>query len=127
MTDNSIVGKKSYAFALKIVDVYKDLKDKNEFAFANQILRSGTSIGANVAEGNGGISDSDFSAKMSIAYKEGLETKYWLNLLKDKGYLSEEKFTDLHTDADELCKMLFSIVKRMRIKPVNSEQEVQKV
>ncbi|GGA24531.1 four helix bundle protein [Okeania sp. KiyG1] len=75
-------------------------------------MRSGTSIGANIAEANGGISQADFRAKMSIAYKETLETKYWLSLLKDTDYIEEKAFESIHQDADEIGKILFSIIKR---------------
>ena len=76
-----------------------------------QLLRSGTSIGANISEAKGAISDADFSAKISIAYKECLETKYWLSLLKDTSYLNDKEFESLHKDADELGKMLFATLK----------------
>ena len=79
------------------------------------MLRSGTSIGANIAEANGAISQSDFSAKISVAYKECLETKYWLSLLKDTGYIDLKSFDSIHQDADEIAKILFSILKSTRI------------
>ncbi len=79
------------------------------------MLRSGTSIGANVAEANGAISEADFSSKISIAYKECLETKYWLSLLKDTDYISQKSFESMHDDADEIAKILFSILKKTRI------------
>jgi four helix bundle protein len=108
---------KSYAFALKIIKVYKKLiSDKKEFVLSKQLLRSGTSIGANISEANGAISQADFSAKISIAYKESLETKYWLNLLKDSDYLEKQKTNLLIEDADELSKIMFSILKTTRIK-----------
>jgi four helix bundle protein len=79
------------------------------------MLRSGTSIGANIAEANGAISNADFSNKISIAYKESLETKYWLSLLKDTNYIDEKSFESMHKDADELGKILFAILKKTRI------------
>jgi len=83
-----------------------------------QLLRCGTSIGANVAEANGTLSDADFSAKVSIAYKECLETKYWLQLLKDTDYLTPTMFDSLFADADELGKMLFTTLRSTnRVKP----------
>lgn len=113
----SIVQKKAYIFAVKIVKVYQRITtDKKEFILSKQLLKSGTSIGANISEANGGISVNDFSAKMSIAYKESLETKYWLNLLFDTGYLSQELFETLFQDVEELCKMLFTIIKTTRFK-----------
>jgi len=89
--------------------------DKREFILSKQLLRSGTSIGANVAEANGGISTADFSAKISIAYKESLETKYWLSLLKDAGYLDEVPTDSVINDADEISRILFTILKKTRI------------
>lgn len=107
---------KSYNFALLIIKVYKFLADeKKEYILSKQLLRCGTSIGANVAEANGAISNSDFSAKISIAYKESLEVKYWLSLLQDSDYLDEAKFQNLHDKADELSRILFSILKTTRI------------
>ena len=82
---------------------------------SKQLLRCGTSIGANIAEANGAISENDFSAKMSIAYKECLETKYWLSLLKDTDFLDEKVFNSMFSDADEIGKILFSILKTTRI------------
>ena len=108
----SIIKNKSYAFALRIVKAYKFLSgEKKEFVLSKQLLRSGTSIGANVTEAIGGISKPDFSAKISIAYKEALETEYWLQLLKDSEYLDEKVFNSLMEDCVELSKILFSILK----------------
>ncbi len=108
----SILKEKSYAFAVRVVKMYQFfILEKKEFVLIKQLLRSGTSIGANIAEAQGAVSQMDFSAKISIAYKETLETKYWLSLLKDTNFLSEREFTSLHTDADELAKMLFSTLK----------------
>jgi four helix bundle protein len=117
----NVTYKKSYAFAIKVVEVYKTIHAKNEFVLSRQLLKSGTSIGANIAEANGAISTADFSAKISIAYKESLETKYWLSLLKDTNYISLDTFAALHNDCDEISKILFSILKTTRIKP-NSEK-----
>jgi four helix bundle protein len=110
---------KSYAFAIRIVRLYGYLEgEKKEYVLSKQILRSGTSIGANVAEANGGISNADFSAKISIAYKECLETKYWLSLLKDTGFIEERQYLSIHQDAEELSKIMFSILKTTRgLKP----------
>ncbi|WBL22808.1 MULTISPECIES: four helix bundle protein [unclassified Zunongwangia] len=108
--------KKSYDFALQIVQVSKKLMtEKREFILSKQLLKSGTSIGANVAEANGAISNADFSAKISIAYKESLETKYWLSLLKDSDYLQLESFESLHKDCDEISRILYSILKKTRL------------
>lgn len=109
--------KKSYAFAIRVVKGYQYLsKEKREFILSKQLLKSGTSIGANIAEANGAISKADFSSKISIAYKESLETKYWLELLLDTDFISEKTFNSMHKDADELSKILYSILKTTRIK-----------
>ena len=111
--------KKSFAFAVRIVGLHRLLVErKKEFVLSKQCLRSGTSIGANIAEANGAISSSDFSSKISIAYKESLETKYWLSLLRETGYLSERGCLSLHKDADELSKILFSILRTVRLKGI---------
>ncbi|MGB3639900.1 MAG: four helix bundle protein [Rivularia sp. (in: cyanobacteria)] len=116
MIHNSVVYDKAYKFAIRIVNAYKYLSIKQkEFVLSKQVLRSGTSIGANIAEANGAISNADFSAKISIAYKECLETKFWLNLLKDTNYISLKAFNSIHADADEISKILFSILKSSRI------------
>lgn len=113
---NSIAYNKAFNFAIRVVKAYNHLKEnKREFILSKQFLRCGTSIGANIAEANGAISKAEFSAKISIAYKECLETKYWLNLLKDTNYLEQKEFESLINDADELAKILFSILKTTRI------------
>ncbi|WP_349524495.1 four helix bundle protein [Allomuricauda sp. NFXS6] len=104
--------KKSYDFALETVRLYKRIvASKREFVLSKQMLRSGTSIGANIAEANGAISTADFSAKISLAYKESLEVKYWISLLKDSEYIKIEKANQLIERADELSKIMFSILK----------------
>lgn len=110
----SIVYGKAYPFAIEIVRVYKKLCTRKEYVLSKQLLKSGTSIGANIAEANGGISKANFSSKMSVAYKETLETKYWLNLLKDTEYISQEEFNRLIADCQEISKMLCAIVKKSR-------------
>ena len=96
MKEESIISKKSYSFALRIVALYKYLIDeKHEFVLSKQVLKSGTSIGANVEEANGAQSRADFVAKLNIAYKEGRETKYWLRLLYDGGFIEEHQFNDI--------------------------------
>ncbi len=116
MLNNSVVYEKAYSFAIRIVNAVNHLQEnKREFVLTKQMLRSGTSIGANIAEANGAISDAEFSSKMSIAYKECLETKYWLSLLKDTNYLTEKSHQSMFNDADEIAKILFSIIKKVRI------------
>lgn len=113
----NILADKSYQFALRIVSVCKELTSRKEYILSKQLLKCGTSIGANVAEANGAISNADFSAKISIAYKESLETKYWLRLLNDSEYLQEEKFESLFESVDELSRIMYSILKSTRIQP----------
>lgn len=114
---NNPLANKSYAFALEIVRTYKYLKEeRKEFILSKQLLRAGTSIGANIAEANGAISKADFSSKISIAYKESLETKYWLKLLNESDYLPFETTSLLLEKADELSRIMFSILKSTRIK-----------
>ena len=88
MKSDNIIQQKSYAFALRIIKLYMYLKDeKNEYTLSKQVLRSGTSIGANIEEAIGGQSSKDFLAKISIAYKEARETHYWIRLLGDSGFI----------------------------------------
>jgi len=116
MTKDNVTYTKAYNFAIRIIRAYQHLcAEKKEYILSKQMLRSGTSIGANIAEANGAISEAEFSSKISIAYKECLETKYWLSLLKDTDYISEKSFESMHADADEIAKILFSILKKTRI------------
>ncbi len=110
MKQNNIIQEKSFAFAVRIVKVYKFLiVEKKEFVLSKQLLRSGTSVGANIEESIGGQSDKDFLSKISIAYKEARETAYWLKLLKATDYLSEEQAGSLLHDAEELCRIMGKI------------------
>jgi len=114
--ENNPLQNKSYDLALNIVKLGRVLiNDKKEFILSKQLIKSGTSVGANVIEANGAISKADFSAKISIAYKECLETKYWLSLLKDSQLIENENFKELFNDADEVARILFSILKTTRI------------
>ena len=115
------VQEKSYAFALKIVRLYRYLcEEKKEFVLSKQVLRSGTSIGANVEEAIGAQSEKDFLSKMSIAYKEARETHYWLRLLRDSNIL-DSRHTDLiFDDCDELLRLSGSIIKTLKHKRPNS-------
>lgn len=109
---NSIVFEKSKKFSLRIIGLYKYLCDeKKEFVLSKQLLRSGTSIGANIAEANCAISKKDFLAKMYIAFKESSETAYWLELLYGAEYLSTTEFESINLDCIELQKILSSITK----------------
>ena len=121
-TENPIQTK-SYAFALRIVKLYRFLcNEKKEYILSKQLVRSGTSIGANVEEAQGGISRADFSNKMSIAYKEAKETHYWLRLLYATDYIDKKSFDSIIEDCDEICKILFSIIKKTRKMRGNANQ-----
>jgi four helix bundle protein len=115
MKKNNVVQIKSYAFAVRIVKVYQFLcEQKKEFVLSKQLLRSGTSIGANIEEAIGGQSEKDFFAKLTISYKEARETHYWIRLLKDTNYLTEEQANNLLKDADELLRIIGSFQKTIR-------------
>lgn len=117
MQKENIVYEKTYKFAVRIVKAYQFLsREKKEFVISKQLLRSGTSIGANISEANGAISKADFSNKISIAYKECLETKYWLTLLKDTSFIDSNTFESIYLEVDEIGKILFSILKSTRMK-----------
>jgi len=107
----SIVKTKSYNFALKIIKLCAKLKGEKHFEIATQLLRSGTSVGANVEEALAGQSKKDFFAKMSIASKEARETNYWLRLLRDSEILQKRHVNELIQMSEELIKILTSIVK----------------
>lgn len=115
MKKDNVLQIKSYAFSIRIVNLYKYLsQEKREFVLSKQLLRSGTSIGANVEEAIGGQSRKDFFAKLTIAYKEARESHYWIRLLRDTGYLSEEESRGLIEDIEELLKIIGSIQKTIR-------------
>ena len=106
------IQEKSFAFSLRVVKLCKYLRQKKtEYILVNQLLRSGTSIGANVAEAEQAQSKPDFISKMSIALKETTETKYWLKLLCSAEYLSEFEYQSIMKDCVEIEKLLVSIVK----------------
>ena len=109
--ENTIV-QKSFAFAIRIVNLYKYLRStKREYVLSKQLLRSGTSIGANVTEAEQAQSRADFISKLNIALKETVETDYWLRLLYETNYLTSAQFSSMQIDCIELKKLLVSIVK----------------
>lgn len=120
---DSILKNKSKAFALRIIKMYNYLCDeKKEYVMSKQILRSGTSIGANIAEAFYAQSEADFIAKLYISRKEAGETLYWIDLLKESGYIGDDVATSISIDCDELLKLLTSSIKTMKSKqsPHNS-------
>ena len=116
MSEN-VVSEKSFQFAVRIVNLCRYLnEEKHEYVLSKQLLRSGTSIGANVAEAQQPQSSSDFAAKLSISLKETTETKYWLRLLAETKYLTPREAESMLADCTELEKLLTSIVKTTRTK-----------
>ncbi len=111
MKDNTVV-EKSFKFAVRIVHLYQYFtREKKEYVMAKQLLRCGTSIGANIAEAQMGQSKPDFISKMSIALKEANETEYWLRLLNCTDYLNDQEFSSLYEDIQELLGLLIAICK----------------
>ena len=111
MKENAIESK-SKSFAIRIIRLYQFLtNEKREYTLSKQLLRAGTSVGANVREGVQGFSRNDFVYKMSLALKECSETCYWLELLYETDYLSPTQYSSIYSDATELFKLLTAIVK----------------
>ena len=114
MSENA-VREKSMSFAVKIVRLYQYLsEERKEYVMSKQLLRSGTSIGANVREALQGQSKRDFTAKMSISLKEAVETEYWLELLCKTKYLTEEQYGSIANDCGEIARLLTAIVRTAR-------------
>ena len=114
MKQNNVVVEKTYKFAIRIIRLYQFLKkEKKEYVISKQILRCGTSIGANIEEAIGAQSEKDFFAKISISYKEARETKYWIRLLRDTDYISSKQAKSLINDCEELLKIIGSIRKSL--------------
>ena len=113
----SIVLDKSKEFAIRIINLCKLLQcERHEFIMTKQIMRSGTSIGANISEAEFAISKKDFHAKMYIALKESVETMYWLELLVRTNYITQKEYESINNDCLELKKMLLSITKTTKEK-----------
>ena len=112
MKEDNIILHKSYAFAVRIVRLSQFLvKEKQAYQLADQVRRSGTSIGSNAEEAVGGQSRKDFIAKYSIAYKEARETHYWLRLLRDTDYIDSQQAQSLLNDCEELLRILTAIIR----------------
>jgi four helix bundle protein len=110
----NVVKSKSFDFAIRIVNLYKFLKEKKEFVLSKQLLRSGTSVGAMMREAEHAESKADFIHKIAIAQKECNETLYWLELLYKTEYLSKKQFSSINYDAIELMKLITSIIKKAK-------------
>lgn len=111
-SENNIIKKKSFAFAVRCVNLYKHLcrnAEEKEFVISKQLVRSGTSVGANVEEAIGAQSTADFVAKISIAYKEARESHYWIRLLYHTGYINENEYKSLINDADDIIRIIAKI------------------
>ena len=114
---NSIAYEKSKKFAVRIIRLYQHLSGtKSEYTLSKQLLRSGTSIGANIKEALNGQSSKDFLSKMNVALKEAGESEYWLELLHETGYLSDVEYESINPDCLELIKILTSVVKTTKTK-----------
>ena len=121
MKQNNLIQEKSYSFAVRMVKLYQHLSaEKREYVLSKQLLRSGTSIGANVEEAIGGQSEKDFFSKLTIAYKEARESKYWINLLTDTDYLTKPQSESLLADIEEILKITGSILKTIKDRKNNS-------
>ena len=113
---DNVIESKSFSFAVRIVKLCRHLQsDNKEFVLSKQLLRSGTSIGANVAESQQAQSRADFISKLSIALKEAVETNYWLRLLYATDYLSSTEYSSVIADCKELEKLLTAILKTTRL------------
>ncbi len=115
MKKENIIVDKSKVFALRIIKLYKYLTiEKKEYVLSKQVLKSGTSIGANIKEAVRGQSKADFYSKMNIALKECSETEYWLELLKESDYINEDAFESIYSDCKEILKILIAITKAQK-------------
>jgi len=115
MKKNNIIQKKSFRFSLKVIQVCKDLKISREFELSKQLLKSGTSIGANIEEAIGASSKKDFIYKLSIAYKEARETSYWIRLLEATGDIPIGSAIKLLDESQKLERLLVSILKTSKL------------
>src|SRR5215207_5760783 len=117
MRKNNILKEKSFSFALKVVQLYKNLlNEKKEYVLSKQLLRSGTSVGALIRESENAASTKDFLNKLTIALKEADETQYWLELLHQSEFVSLEEFSSLHIQCNELISILIASVKTLKLK-----------
>jgi four helix bundle protein len=119
--EDNIIQNKSFEFAIRVVNLYRHLtEERKEYVLSKQLLRSGTSIGANVEEAIGGQTRKDFGSKMSIAYKEARETRYWLRLMKATDYLNEKQADSMLQDCEENLRILSTITKTIYKKGTES-------
>jgi four helix bundle protein len=115
MKDDSVIQTKSKAFAIRIVRMYQFLTEKKkEFVLSKQVLRSGTSIGANIAEAKYAVSKKEFVLKLQIALKECAETVFWLELLNETGFLTKREFSAIHPECEEILRLLTSSITTLK-------------
>lgn len=118
----NVVVTKSYAFAIQTVRLCRMLsEERKEFVLSKQLLRSGTSICAQIKEAQHAQSSADFLHKMNVALKEANETEYWISLLKDTGFINQDEYTTINHDCAEVLKLLVSIVKTTKNKLITSK------
>ena len=119
MEETNVVKEKSLRFAIRIVEMYKYLNNtKQEYVMSKQLLKSGTSIGANISEGVYAQSKGDFISKLSISLKEAAETEYWLRVLKKSGYLTQKQYNSINEDCRELIRLLIAITKKAKVNEI---------
>jgi four helix bundle protein len=116
MEKRNVIKEKSFLFAIEIVCLYKVLAERKEFVLSKQVLRSGTSIGANIREAEHAQSKADFIHKLSISLKEANETEYWLDLLYETKYINQIEFENIKPKIIELLKLLISIINTSKSK-----------
>ncbi len=123
----NVIAEKSFRFAVRIVKLGQFLtNEKKEFILSRQIIKSGTSIGANIEEADGGQSKADFIAKCQISYKEAKETKYWIRLLEETGYINPPLSNSLLNDCQEIIRIIQSILKTTKENLRNENNEIMK-
>lgn len=121
MKESNIIKEKSFNFSIRIVNLYKYLTiQKKEHVLSNQVLRSGTSIGANICESTQSVSTADYLSKLSISLKEACETEYWIKLLYKTDYIDKVQHDSIMVDCQELIKMLTSIIKKTKANTNNN-------
>ncbi|MBM4124487.1 MAG: four helix bundle protein [Nitrospira sp.] len=128
----NVVCDKSYAFALQIIELARLLRKQGDYELASQVLRAGTSIGANIEEAQSGVSRADFAAKIGIASKEARETHYWLRLIRDARLLPHDEVAPRIHEVSELLRLLTAIVRRVQVRTQklnieNSSLKIRKV
>ena len=124
MAKESVLREKSYDFAIRVINLAKFLREeKKDFILSKQIVRCGTSIGANIEEASGAQSNNDFIAKLHISLKEAKETHYWVRLLRDTEYISKEQAQSLIDDIDEIITILTKSLKTVKSNNISSSKK----